>query len=187
MNTINCPVCSQPHEVGEFCPRCGFESRLYSDVPTEAIRMYEQQRIAAGRRVWDELIALREETNAGKTPVGFLITGKLVVYCLYEGINSFGLGSSASMGNEYSQRLLIPGVRLLPDHFKIEVQKSEDGRKNVFSISSSANEGSGVFLNTLTRKIEASPEQLNSGDILLLSSDGQKVDAELRFRKNISQ
>lgn len=187
MDTINCPVCNEPHEIGTFCPKCGFESRLYSEMPTEAIRRYEQERIAAARKVWEELVALRSEANAGKAPVGFLITGKLVVYCLYEGINSFGLGSGASLENVHCQKLLIPGVTLQPDHFRVEVMKSEESRKNNFSISSAATGGSGVYLNTLTLKVEANQENLSSGDVILLSKDGQTVDAELRFRKNISQ
>lgn len=63
MDTINCPVCNQIHKIGEFCPKCGFESRLYAQQPPEAIMRYEQERIDAARKVWKELWSMIEQRD----------------------------------------------------------------------------------------------------------------------------
>lgn len=185
MEKIHCPVCGTSHNIGDLCPECGFEPHFYTEIPSEAIKQYEQQRISSAKRVWDELQSLRNAQEKAKQPVGFLITERLVVYCLYEGVNGFGAGVSDIPQDVQYQNLLIPGIQILPGHFEIEVQKDE--KRTIFLIRRTNPEGVDVYLNTLTQKVDSTGMQLNSGDSILLASDPNAVNVELRFRKNITR
>lgn len=186
MDSITCPVCGTGHTVGELCPECGFEARLYADIPSEEVRHYESERIAAAKRLWDELTALRQKSGSGTAPVGFLITDNLVVYCIYEGINIFGIGAVPQQQDAHYNNMLIPGIPMLPEHFTIQVAKTGEKKKNQFTIGCSAPAETAVFLNTLTDRVGPEPVVLNSGDEVLLSAGQTEVELRLKFRKNIS-
>ena len=188
MDLIKCPVCETKHEIGILCPECGFETHLYTDVPPQFIVNFEQERIDTAKRIRQELLDLRKRVETATAPVGFLITGKLVVYCLYEGINTFGAGIIVDDSQKvHYNNLLIPGAQLCPEHFIIEIKKGESEKKMDYSVSCPAMDGTGIYLTTLTQKIGAEETGLCSGDVILISGDAETIIAELKFRKNISR
>lgn len=82
-NMITCPVCGTQHEIGGFCPECGFEPHLFAKVPSENIQKQERDRLEISSSIWEELQELRRKQSSNNKPLGYLITDRLVVYCLY--------------------------------------------------------------------------------------------------------
>jgi len=185
MADLKCPVCNSPIETGNICPNCGFEVRLFAAIPSEFIQKAERDRISSYKRVWDELVLLRQKVKTAKKPVGFLISDRLVVYCIYNGANVFGSASNCGETEVSStQVMLFPGIELSPCHFEIQSELSDEGNKTVFHIKALSKEGAGVYVNSLTQKVDDVLE-LASGDTVILSSGNEDDVVELRFRKNI--
>lgn len=185
MTDLKCPVCSSSIETGNICPECGFEVRLFTEIPSEFIQNAERERITSYKQVWDELVLLRQKVKTAKKPVGFLISDRLVVYCIYYGENVFGSASSNGVSEESSlQTMLFPGIELSPRHFEIQAEPSSEGNKTIFQIKALSKEGAGVYVNSLTQKVDDILE-LTSGDTVILSSGTETDVVELRFRKNI--
>lgn len=186
-NTINCPVCGMQHEIGGFCPECGFEPHLFTKVPSENIQKQERDRLEISSSIWEELQELRRKQSSNNKPLGYLITDRLVVYCLYEGLNTFGTTQEINMEDEVFQSIHFAGVNISPRHFQIEA-KAQDGKKVSFSIKAlSNNKSAKLFLNTMTQMLDENFTELNSGDNILFSTDSENVDVELKFRKNINR
>lgn len=186
-NMINCPVCGTQHEIGSFCPECGFEPHLFTKVPSESIQQQERDRLEFSSRIWEELQELRRKQSSNNKPLGYLITDRLVVYCLYEGLNTFGSTQEIDMEEEVFQSIHFAGVNIAPRHFQIEA-KPQDGKKVLFSIKSLPNNKSAkLFLNTMTQMLDENFTELNSGDNILFSTDSENVAVELKFRKNINR
>lgn len=153
----------------------------------------ENNRLSAGlefankevERLKSEMI---NDTGKGQKPVGFLISDRFVVYCIYEGLNTFGVSASSSeVKGEVCQNILFPGVKILPRHFQIEVKFSEDRKKPLFSIRKLVEDGVNIYLNTLTQNVDNNFSDITSGDSILLSQDGTNVNVELKFRKNMNR
>lgn len=188
-NIINCPVCGTPHEIGTFCLKCGFEPHLFTKIPSENIQQQERDRLEISSRIWEELQELREKQSSNNKPLGYLITDRLVVYCLYEGINTFGTTPEAEeKTEEYCQSIHFAGVNISPRHFQIEA-KIQEGKKVVFSLRILPNKSNcaKVYLNSMTQIIDNNFMELNSGDNILFSNDSVNVNIELKFRKNINR
>ena len=187
-NMINCPVCGAQHEIGNFCPVCGFEPHLFSKVPSENILQQERGRLEISTRIWEELQELRGKKSSNNKPLGYLITDRLVVYCLYEGLNTFGTTQEIDVDKEeVFQSIHFAGVNISPRHFQIEA-KPQEGRKVLFSVKALQNDKSAkVFLNTMTQMVDENFTELNSGDNILFSNDSENVNVELKFRKNINR
>lgn len=186
---MNCPVCGALHEVGSFCKECGFEPHLFTKVPSEYLQQQERDRLEISSKRWQELQELRSNCSSGSKPLGYLITDRLVVYCLYEGLNTFGSTSETEDKKEENfQSIHFAGVRILPRHFQIEV-KTQDDKKSQFSIKvlHRTGEGANVYLNSMTQIVEDSSTELNSGDSILFSNDSENINMELKFRKNINR
>ena len=187
-NMINCPVCGAQHEIGNFCAVCGFEPHLFSKVPSENIQQQERGRLEISTRIWEELQELRGKKSSNNKPLGYLITDRLVVYCLYEGLNTFGTTQDIDVDKEeVFQSIHFAGVNISPRHFQIEA-KPQEGRKVLFSVKALQNDKSAkVFLNTMTQMVDENFTELNSGDNILFSNDSENVNVELKFRKNINR
>lgn len=185
---ITCPVCGQEHTPGEACPQCGYESHLMAAAPRPTLVEAEQRRLETARRVWNELCELRAKDstpNQGSRPVGFLITDRQAVYCLYEGINHFGtLQQQDEFGHSW-QQLRIPGYSIQPEHFVIECNLSEDSQR-INCMLRQCNTTTGVFINSLTRPAgETGQELTNNDDVILQHLSLAPI--RLKFRKNLNR
>ena len=187
MTNLKCPVCNSSIETGNICPECGFEVRLFVESPSEFIQNLERDRISSYKRMWDELVLLRQKVQTAKKPLGFLISDRLVVYCIYNGENVFGSTSNNGAAEDsLSQTMLFPGIELSPRHFAIQAEPSGEGNKTIFQIKTLSKEGAGVYVNSLTQRVDDVLE-LTSGDTVILSSGNDTDVVELRFRKNITR
>lgn len=184
---ITCPVCGTAHDIGVFCPVCGFEPHLFTKVPSEIIQQQERDRLELSSQIWEELQELRGKQLSSNKPLGYLITDRLIVYCLFEGINTFGSSQGLDAIEETFQSIHFAGVNISPRHFQIEV-KPQEGKKVLFSIKVLPNDKSAkVFLNSMTQMVDENFTELNSGDNILISNDMENADIELKFRKNINR
>lgn len=185
---ITCPVCGQEHTPGEACPQCGYESHLMAASPRPTLVEAEQRRLETARRIWNELCELRAKDSApnqGSRPIGFLITDRQAVYCLYEGVNHFGtLQQQDEAGNSW-QQLRIPGYTIQPEHFVIEVSLSDEGQRATFTLRQ-VNANTAVYINSLTRSAGTSGLELTNNDDVLLQPMGSAA-VRLKFRKNLNR
>ena len=158
-----------------------------------AVLTEENNRLSTGLEFANkEIENLKSElaNNIGnrQKPLGFLMSDRFVVYCLYEGLNTFGTSATSSeVQGEVCQNILFPGLKILPRHFQVEVKFSEDGKKTLFSIRKLMEDGVNIYLNTLTQNVDNNVSELTSGDSILLSQDGTNVNVELKFRKNMNR
>lgn len=196
-----CPVCGNQYDPGMSCPKCSFESHYaLSEDMSGKFNNLENERIVNHKKWWDlqqnrvdklnanivslntELLTLKEENKRLakeiKKPLAFLITENMVVYCIYEGTNSYG---SSKVAEEGYQKIIIPGVRLEMKHFMIEAKRGE--RKYEFLISEVETEKNTLFLNSETIPI-LEPTVINDNDIIILVNNNK---SNIRFRLNLNQ
>ena len=203
MKQIECPICHEMHDENEACPRCSFEfHQIFT--PSNHFQEMEQKRIATHTKWWDDLLAqkvdrtefnekereletakariaeLEEERSKGKKPVAFLITEQKVVYCLYDGENTFG-SAKTNTDCERHQKIILPGISIRPVHFSITVT-SEDNRKRC-AINELMAESTTLFVNNTTHAVGVD-SLLNDGDDIILSIN--QVECKIKFRININ-
>ena len=174
-----CLVCGADLEGAVLCPVCGFEHHEWLVEPAQALKEYEAERLAAAKEVWERLQAEKASVTRNK-PLGFLITENLVVYCLYEGKNTFG--SSKVSDNDLHQKLILSGYGLRPVHLSVTVSRGE--RVNTFTVREvNPGDDPSVFVNSRTEPV-TDGSQLTDGDNLLISIGAMTTG--LKFRVNLN-
>lgn len=174
---MKCPICDFEHESMDYCPECGFERHLLMNSASEEIKQYEQQRIEHAKQTWDKLQTTIKESSINK-PIAFLVSERMNVYCLYDGINTFG-SSKFNPENKNHQKLILPGMTLMPIHISI---KAIQGERRYNFIISAINE-SNVFLNSKTEQIVSEAVIKDNDCIIIQSGD---ITASLVFRINLN-
>jgi hypothetical protein len=174
-----CLVCGSDLNGVNICGVCGFEHREWLVEPSDKLRQYEDQRLELARNLWNR----RQEENAASAmckPLGFLVTEKMVVYCLYEGENTFGSAKVAEIAQH--QKLIIPGCALKPVHFSVDVSKGE--RLPEFTLKEmNPGEQPSVYLNCEDEPV-ADSIRLADGDSLLVGSGDTFGKVTLRINLN---
>lgn len=184
---IKCPVCGCDHDVRELCPQCGFEYHLMVSPPKGWLQEAEKKRLADACARWQALQESRQKAEEGKTPLGFLITQRLVVYSLYEGRNVFGAPGGQAAEGEHFQQLMFPGVILQQRHFAIDAARGEDGRKVNFSACMLANGSTAICVNSQTKQLSADSLPIGDNDNILICPEGGTTCIELKLRKNLNR
>lgn len=204
MKQIECPICNEMHDENEACPRCSFElhqfftlSPHFEAIENERKKMHEkwwkelneqkvdrikyeekeQELNAANSRISE----LEQELKRCKKPAAFLISEQQVVYCLYEGDNTFGSAKINSNCDQH-QKIILPGMSIRPVHFSISITTIENRKKCL--INEVGCESTTLFINSSTNAVDTDT-LLNDGDELIISIG--KDDCRIKFRININK
>lgn len=174
-----CQVCGADLDGAVLCSLCGFEHHEWLVEPSAELNEYEYGRLSAAKQAWERLQEEKASVRRNK-PLGFLITENMVVYCLYEGENTFGSAKVAD--NDLHQKLILSGYGLRPVHLSVTVSMGE--RTHTFTVKEidPADEPS-VFVNSRTEPV-TDGSQLTDGDNLLVSTG--TMAAGLKFRVNLN-
>ncbi len=211
MSRYKCPVCEIEIEAGMICPNCAFETH-YIMPDSKIIAEIENDRAIKHRNWWNaqqqkvaklndvitakerEIIAKQEECEKlvneminlrRKKPAAFLVTEQKTVYCLYEGVNTFG-SAKTNPSCEQHQKIIIPGVMVLPIYFSIDVQAIdvEDLDKGYHcTICELPTEAPTLYINTTTNPV-GKGLPIMDGDEIVVAISGS--DCKIKFRTNIN-
>ena len=182
MSKIKCPICETEIEEGMKCPKCSFESH-YSFSVSNLFVKNEQERINKHIEWWkaleQEIETLKQKV--GKKPTAFMITEQKTVYCLFEGLNTFG-STKTNSDCEQHQKLILPGVTIRPVYFSIIITSDEHRKKCV--INELEAESTTLFVNSTTNPV-ISDTVLSDGDEIIISIG--KDECRIKFRININK
>lgn len=184
---MQCPVCGQKHEASQLCPQCGYEYHLMLVPPAKWLEEAEQRRLNEARARWQQQQESTQKALEGQQPLGFLITSRLAVYCLYEGRNVFGAPGAQSAEGEHYQELTFPGVSLCQRHFAIDAAISEDGRKVSFMACLLDGGISTVCINSQAQTLTPQPTPVGNNDNIILCPGNIENNVELKLRKNLNR
>lgn len=204
MKQIECPICNEMHDENEACPRCSFEIHQILTI-SQHFQEIEQKRIATHTKWWNEqnkqkvdrilfeqkeqelnnanarVVELEQELEKGKKPIAFLISEQQVVYCLYEGKNTFGSAKINSNCDQH-QKIILPGLSVRPVHFSILITTIENRKRYI--INEVGGEVSTLYINSITNAV-VNDTQLSDGDEITVSINQQ--DSKIKFRININR
>lgn len=203
MKQIECPICHEVYDEDVACPRCSFEfHQIFT--PSKHFQEIEQMRIAVHTKWWTEqlekkvdrseydvkvqelndannrIAELERELEKSKKPVAFLISEQKAVYCLYEGINTFGSAKTNSECKQH-QKIILPGISIRPAHFSIIVTSEENRKRCV--INELGSEPTSLFVNSTTTGV-LKDTLLNDSDEIIISVG--KNECRIKFRININ-
>lgn len=174
-----CQVCGADLDGAVLCSVCGFEHHEWLVEPSAELKEYESGRLSSARQAWERLQEEKTSVTRNK-PLGFLITENMVVYCLYEGENTFG--SAKVSDTDLHQKLILSGYGLRPVHLSVTVTKGE--RTHTFTVKEvNPSEVPSVFVNSRTEPV-TDGSQLTDGDNLLVSTGAMATG--LKFRVNLN-
>lgn len=204
MKQIECPICHEVHDENVACPLCSFEfHQIFT--PSNHFQEIEQKRISSHTKWWEALLEQKinrsefnrkeEELNAanariadlerelgnGKKPVAFLISEQKAVYCLYDGLNTFGSSKTNSECKQH-QKMILPGITIRPTHFSITIT-SEEKRKHC-TINELGGELTSLFVNSTTNAVGVDT-LLNDGDEIIVSIN--QKECRIKYRININK
>lgn len=210
---LRCPICDEPlADLNKPCPCCSFE--IHQTFPSfNKILEYEEKRCNIHKEWWNKLkeenvnrtlyeekerelgeaTARISELEQGidnllksrKKPAAFLVTEHKTVYCLYEGVNTFG-SAKTNPSCEQHQKIIIPGVMVLPIYFSIDVQAIDvqDLDKGYHcTICELSTEASTLYINTTTNPV-GKGLPIMDGDEIVVAISGS--DCKIKFRTNIN-
>ena len=138
----------------------------------------------------NELEKIKDEIKNKKSakPIGFLVTERFVVYCLIEGVNTFG-SSKNNPDCDQHQKIIIPGHKLKPIHFSIVVSKVDNNY--IYTLNEIDSKPRSIFVNSLHEEM-FDAFHLSDDDNILISytmngKDNYQEDylPKLKFRKQI--
>lgn len=203
MSKIECPICHEMHDENVMCPCCSFEIHQLFLQPGK-FQEIERKRISEHRGWWDQLKAntidrvkydekvnelkiavsriaeLENKILERKKPAAFLITNQKVVYCVYEGLNTFG-SSKRNPDCECHQKIILPGIKVRPVHFSINVIQGE--KHFSYVINEVGAEPTSLYLNSTTCAVGVDTF-LNDDDEILFVVD--KNESNIKFRINLN-
>lgn len=204
MKQIECPICNEMHDENEACPRCSFEIHLFL-TPSPHFEAIENERKETHEKWWKELneqkvdrpkyeeiqqelntaksriSVLEQELERGTKPVAFLISEQQVVYCLYEGFNSFG-SAKVNPNCNLHQKVILPGVSIRPVHFSISITFVENRKKCI--VNEVGGESTTLFINSTTNAV-VNDTPLSDGDEIIISIN--QKECKIKFRVNINK
>ena len=204
MKQIECPICNEMHDEDAICPRCSFEIHQFF-TPSPHFEAIENERKETHEKWWRELneqkvdrtqyeeieqelnaansriSELEQELEKGKKPIAFLISEQQVVYCLYEGKNTFGSAKINSNCDQH-QKIILPGLSVRPVHFSILITTIENRKRCI--INEVGGEVSTLYINSTTNTV-VNDTQLSDGDEITVSINHK--DSKIKFRININK
>ena len=114
-------------------------------------------------------------------PIAFLISEQQVVYCLYEGKNTFGSAKINSNCDQH-QKIILPGLSVRPVHFSILITTIENRKRCI--INEVGGDVSTLCVNSTTNAV-VNDTQLSDGDEITVSIN--QKDSKIKFRININK